>query len=158
MKKNKKDSGNLRFPGLFFFLKGKKKAIIEDWIPLFVSLIIMVLIILFFAVIRASDNKDKLFLQGKDEIEAYQNLNNYLRVYSDLIILRANDLGYETELRERTVDYFSESYGKKWRLKINFENPGNYETSEAGKLIYYKSIKTEIPYFDKNIEVMFYYG
>ena len=133
-----------------------KKAIIEDWVPLFISLIVMIIVILLFMAVKTEDKIEQIYSQEKDEVEAYQILNNYLRLHSDLIFLRLNDVSYENELKEKTRDYFNEILKKKWRLKIN--SIYNYEPEEIESLVNYEFIKTELPYFDKNVEVIFYYG
>lgn len=144
---------------LILNLRKSKKAIIEDWIQLFVSLIVMVLIILFFMAIRASENKDRVFQQGKEEIDAYQALNNYLRLYSDKTILTINGNYDINKLREETVNFFNGYYGdKKWRIRSIFGSKILDFYSAEVRLVDEKSIKTEIPYFDKNIRVDFYYG
>lgn len=106
--------------------------------------------------VKTEDKIEQIYSQEKDEVEAYQILNNYLRLHSDLIFLRLNDVSYENELKEKTRDYFNEILKKKWRLKIN--SIYNYEPEEIESLVNYEFIKTELPYFDKNVEVIFYYG
>lgn len=142
-------------------LKLNKKAIIEDWIPLLVSMIIMVLVILFFMAIKTNDKdiiKNK-FLENKQELEAYQSLNNYLRLYSDKIILTINGNYDINKLREETVIFFNSYYkNEKWRIRSVFEKKIlDFYSSEA-RAVDEKSVNTEIPYFNKNIRVDFYYG
>lgn len=142
-------------------LKLNKKAIIEDWIPLLVSMIIMVLVILFFMAIKSND-KDTIknkFLENKQEIEAYQALNNYLRLYSDKIILTINGDYDINKLREETNNFFNSYYkNEKWRIRIILgDKILNFQSYES-RLFEGEPINTEIPYFNKNIRVDFYYG
>ena len=127
---------------LRFNMKLNKKAIIEDWIPLFVSLIIMVLIIVFFMAIKAGGGGDKAVLKGEGEVDAYQNLITYLRSnytnengnnvnIAEAIISNEDnfdknyvfdDVIYELKGKNNfdkfTEEFFGNIYGKFWSVYI----------------------------------------
>lgn len=137
-------------------LRLNRKAMIEDWIPLIIFIIVMAFIIVFFMSYR-SGQKVKLeneFEKNKIEIEAYQALNNYLRLYSDKIILTISEEYEEDKLEEETINFFNEYY-KKWWIRISFGNKAlNYYTKEKPTN---RFVPTEIPYFNNNIEAFFFY-
>ena len=131
---------------LRFNMKLNKKAIIEDWIPLFVSLIIMVLIIVFFMAIKAGGGGDKAVLKGEEEINAYQNLITYLRTplndktIADLILESYANKNYD-ELQRITKDIFDKEYEKsKSSWKIEFTTPSE-EFNKINDLLKGKNIE-----------------
>lgn len=129
-----------------------KKGTIDDWLPFVGSIVLMIFILIFFQLVISVEPPEERFLQGKEEIEAYQALNNYLRLYSDKIILTISENYDEDKLREETINFFNK-YPKRIGVIIYGKKELDLLSSEVRRLIFYETVRTEIPYFNKNMRV-----
>ncbi len=157
-------------------MKLNKKGITEDWIPLFISLLIMVVIIFIFIAIKAGDRGDKIVLEGRADIDASQNLITYLRSsYVDngnsvnvayAIISNENNFDEDYEFEELkgsnfdefTEDFFEDIYGF-WKLYIK-DGEKTIKEYDYGKALLSSSscsnphIKLPIPNKDLDISMV----